>query len=413
MTSFYFVLNKRAFVLLFRGKEMPARRNSSNFIFTFLGMLTAFGPFVTDMYLPGLPIMTKEFATSVSMVQMGLTFSMLGLAFGQLVFGPLSDKIGRRRPLIFSMWLFIFSTTACIFAPNIQIFVLLRFLQGIAASGGIVIARSIATDKFKSRNLAKALAIVGAINGIAPIAAPVVGGSVLGFIGWRGIFVILLIIGCILLFFCFQFKESLSLQRRSREPLSQTLLLFKTVMQNKKYLFYTLEVSFALAILFAYIAASPFIIQNHYGYSPFAFSLFFAANAVAIGLGSGVSVKFVSQQLCLKVSCLGMSLCSLALLITLSADASIVIFEGLLFTLCFMMGLSFTVATALAMDSARANAGTASAILGALGFLFGSIVSPLVGLGNILLSTGICMVACAAAASWFAYRGIKSESGQR
>lgn len=171
--------------------------------------------------------------------------------------------------------------------------------------------------------------------------------------------------------------------------------------------------SFALAILFAYIAASPFIIQNHYGYSPFAFSLFFAANAVAIGLGSGVSVKFVSQQLCLKVSCRGMILCSLALLITLSAGASIVIFEGLLFTLCFMMGLSFTVATALAMDSARANAGTASAILGALGFLFGSIVSPLVGLGNILLSTGICMVACAAAASWFAYQGIKSESGQR
>ena len=130
-----------------------AAGNSARFIFVFLGLLTAFGPFVTDMYLPSLPVMTAYFDTSVSMVQTGLTFSMLGLVFGQLVFGPLSDAYGRRPPLLVSLVLFVAATFACIFAPTIEVFAALRFLQGIAASGGIVIARSIAADKFKRRRL--------------------------------------------------------------------------------------------------------------------------------------------------------------------------------------------------------------------------------------------------------------------
>lgn len=250
------------------------RRNTANFIFTFLGLLTAFGPFVTDMYLPSLPALTVYFNAPVSLVQMGLTSSMLGLALGQLLFGPLSDKYGRRRPLLYSLYLFIVSTALCIFAPNIEAFVALRFLQGVAASGGIVIARSVAADKFKNGNLSKALAIVGAINGIAPIAAPVVGGMMLGYVGWRGIFLALLVIGFVLLGFCLNFNESLSRSRRSSESLLKTLKNVPLVFANRRFLYYTLELSFALAILFAYIASSPFVIQNHYGFSPFAFSLF-------------------------------------------------------------------------------------------------------------------------------------------
>ena len=116
-------------------------------------MLTAFGPFVTDMYLPSLPAMADYFSASASWVQLGLTFSMLGLAAGQILFGPLSDKYGRRAPLLASMMLYLLATLGCIFAPNIEFFVALRFAQGIAAAGGIVISRSIATDKFKSKNI--------------------------------------------------------------------------------------------------------------------------------------------------------------------------------------------------------------------------------------------------------------------
>ena len=388
-------------------KSSFQKTNSAPFLFIFLGMLTAFGPFVTDMYLPGLPSMTSYFDTSISMVQMGLTFSMLGLASGQLVFGPLSDKFGRRRPLVISMLLFVISTLACIFSPTIEIFVLLRFVQGIAASGGIVISRSIAADKFKGRNLAKALAIIGAINGIAPIAAPVVGGMVIKHTGWQGIFMILLILGIILLTLCHYFSESLSQPRRSREKLSKTFNLFKTVLQNKSFIFYTLELSFALAILFAYVASSPFIIQTNYGFSPFAFSLFFAANAVAIGTGAAFSTGFKDQNRGLIISVCGINACCWSLMFIMPANISIVIFEGLLFILSFCLGMSFTIATTAAMNAARANAGTASAILGAAGFLFGSIVSPLVGLGNILISTGIVLVVCATGAALYAYKGTK------
>lgn len=387
-------------------KKMKVKKNSAQFIFIFLGMLTAFGPFVTDMYLPSLPSMQTYFNCSVSMVQMGLTFSMLGLAFGQLIFGPLSDKCGRRNPLIVSMILFVFSTLLCIFSPTIEIFVSLRFLQGIAASGGIVISRSIATDKFKTKNLAKALAIIGAINGIAPIAAPVLGGMMLKALGWQGIFEILLVIGLALLGCCFYFQESLSTQRRSSAKFNQIFSNFKKVLKNKKYLYFTLEQSFALAILFAYIASSPFIIQNHYGYSALAFSLFFGANAISIGIGAAFSAKMASMQKALQVSVWGINLCAWGLMFALPLDASIVIFEGLLLILCFMLGMSFTVATTTAMDAARAQAGTASALLGALGFLFGSIVSPLVGVGNIMIATGLVLVVCAALTAFSACKGL-------
>ncbi len=373
------------------------RHNTAFFLFVFLGMLTAFGPFVTDMYLPSLPAMTSYFNTSASMVQLGLTFSMLGLAVGQILFGPLSDKFGRRQPLLVSMWLFLGSTLACIFSPNIEVFIALRFIQGIAGAGGIVISRSIATDKFKGANLAKALAVIGAINGIAPVAAPVMGEAVLKVTGWHGVFAILFVLGAALTAACIHFNESLSRSKRSREKLSHTLSLFKNVLKKRKYMFCVLQMAFAQAILFGYISASPFIIQQHYGFSAFAFSLFFALNSAAIVAGAGLCVKFKRLETCILTSCAGMLVFSGLVCAALVANSSVWVFEGLLLFLLFTLGLTFTSATTLAMENAREQAGTASALLGAAGFLFGSIVSPLVGLGNILTSTGITFVICAVA----------------
>lgn len=379
------------------------RRNSALFLFVLLGMLTAFGPFVTDMYLPSLPAMAQYFSASASAVQLGLTFSMLGLAAGQLLFGPLSDKYGRRLPLLASLWLFLLATLGCIFAPNIGCFVLLRLAQGIAAAGGIVISRSVATDKFKGKNLAKALAIIGAINGIAPVAAPVLGGLMLGMTGWRGIFTVLFVLGCILLGMCLLFKESLSRTKRSREKLSRTLQLFVPLFSNRTFVLYVLQLAFAMGILFGYIAASPFIIQEYYGYSALAFSLFFAVNSVAIGVGAAMSVKFDRQEDCVRASCIGMLLCSLFTAAVLLMQANIWWFEIGLFCLLFSTGMTFTAATTLAMDAARQQAGAASALLGAGGFLAGSVVSPLAGLGHILIPTALIFVTCALGSSVCAY----------
>lgn len=371
------------------------KENSKVFLLILLGMLSAFGPFVTDMYLPSLPAMADYFSTHSSMVQLGLTTSMIGLALGQIFFGPLSDKYGRRPLLLVSMILFIVSTVFCLFAPDIYSFITLRLIQGIGGAGGIVISRSVATDKFSGKELAKMLAVIGAINGVAPVAAPVVGGLVTGTIGWKGIFVILLFIGVLLWIGCIRFKESLPVEKRSKTGIISTFRSFGFIVRNRCYLLYVLQLAFAQGILFAYIASSPFIVQQHYGFSPFAFSICFAVNSVAIGVAAAISVKFRQPQNGTLTGCIGMLCLSVCVMIALYNGCGFWTYELLMFALLFTMGLTFTSSTTLAMDSERRYAGAASALLGALCFASGGIVSPLVGLGNILVSTGVTFVVCA------------------
>lgn len=379
--------------------------NSKIYLLVLLGLLTAFGPFVTDMYLPTLPAMTDFFHTSSSMVQMGLTTSMIGLAAGQLLFGPLSDKYGRRTPLLTAMWLFIGSTLLCIFASDIRQFVTARFLQGIAGSGGIVISRSVATDRFGGRDLARMLALIGAVNGVAPVVAPIIGGTLTDSIGWQGIFCILLMLGCVLLAGCFRLRESLPAERRSAVAWGDIFRSFGTVLRNRRYVAYVLQMGFAQGVLFAYIASSPFITQEHYGFSAFGFSLCFAANAVAIGVAAAAAVRFRRPEQGTLTGCIGMIVFAIAEAAALASGCSFWIYEALLFALLFCMGLTFTTSTTLAMDCTREHAGTASALLGASGFAFGGIVSPLVGLGDTLLSTGTVFVVCALC-SWGSIRFI-------
>lgn len=382
------------------------KNNSKLFLLILSGMLSAFGPFVTDMYLPSLPSMANDFNASPSMVQLGLTTSMCGLAAGQIFFGPLSDKYGRRLPLLIAMWLFIFSTILCLISPTIEWFVAFRFIQGIAGAGGIVISRSVATDKFSGKELAKMLAIIGAINGIAPVAAPVIGGLLTESVGWKGIFGVLLALGCVLLIICLRFCETLEETRRLSGGVAATFRTFGIIVHHRRFLYYVLQMGFAQGILFGYIASSPFIIQQHYGFSALAFSICFSINAVAIGLGAALSTKFNSLEKSTLIGSIGMFVLAIAELIALSAGCSFFVYEILLFLLLFMMGTTFTSSTTLAMDCERRKAGAASALLGAVCFMFGGIVSPLVGLGDTLLTTGVIFVLCGVCSLWFAWRGM-------
>lgn len=383
--------------------------NSKAFLLILLGMLTAFGPFVTDMYLPALPAMAGYFATSSSMVQMGLTTSMIGLAVGQLFFGPLSDKYGRRKPLLAAMWLFIGSTLFCLFARDIHQFVALRFIQGVAGSGGIVISRSVATDKFSGADLGRMLALIGAINGVAPVAAPIIGGALCDRIGWQGIFCILLAIGALLLAGSYRFRESLPAARHNAVAWGDILRNFGSVLHNRQYAAYVLQFAFAQGVLFAYIASSPFIIQEHFGFSAFTFSLCFALNAVAIGCAAALAVRFHHPEQGTRTGCIGMIGFAAAEAAAMASGCNFWIYEGLLIGLLFSMGLTFTTSTTLAMECTRSESGTASALLGAAGFAFGGIVSPLVGLGNTMYSTGAAFVVCALG-SWLAVRLIRHHT---
>lgn len=373
-------------------------QNSKTFLLILLGLLSAFGPFVTDMYLPGLPSMTVYFDTTASLVQLGITTAMLGLAFGQVIIGPLSDKYGRKLPLMASLWLFILSTTACIFSWNIGAFIFFRFLQGIAGAGGIVISRSVATDCYSGKELAKAFAMISAVNGLAPILAPVGGGIMLKFTNWLGIFAFLLFIGIVLILLCLKLKESLPAERRITVPAFSSFRNFIPLLGKREFMGYVLIQAFTFGTIFAYISSSPFILQEHYRLSPLAYSLCFAINAVALIIGTASAGRFRNIRKGVVTGVAGSFVLSIFTGVTLWLEMPIIYFEIALFLTLAFGGIVLPTSTALALDTERQNAGTASAIFGAISFLAGGIVSPLVGIGNILHSTAIIMVASSAIA---------------
>ena len=357
---------------------MRSKRNSKTFILLFLGLLSAFGPFVMDMYLPTLPAMSVYFRTTSSMVQLGLTTSMAGLAAGQLFFGPLSDKYGRRPVLSVALMLFLLSTAGCIFSENILQFITLRFLQGVSGAGGVVLSRSIAADKYSARELAGVLAVIGGINGVATVAAPIAGGFLADASGWQGIFWSLFLLGTILLAGSFRMEESHPAEQRTSVRWNDILRNFSLI--------------FTMGVLFVNIASAPFIMQEHYGLSAMQFSLCFGANAIAMAIASTVAVKLPTMKDALYIGSSGMLWLSFAWFAALSQGCSFWIYETLVFALLSMAGITFTASNTLAMECERENAGVASALLGTAGFAVGGIMSPLVGLGNILFSTGMLFI---------------------
>ena len=361
------------------------------FLILFLGLLSAFGPFVTDMYLPTLPSMKEVFHTTTSIVQMGLTTSMLGLAIGQVFFGPLSDKYGRRSVLVIAMILYSVSTVISIFSPSIEFFNACRFFQGLGGAGGIVLSRSIATDCYTGKDLAKTLAIVGAVNGVAPVTAPVIGGLVAEWTGWQGIFWILFGLGLILLFMCLIFRESLAVDNRHKGSVISLLKGFPQLLKNKRFTILIIFFAFTSAVLFAYISSASFIIQNYFGYSELTFSLIFGINAVGIALGSALALRFRQLFSAALYGAIGITLAAFLQFAVHLIHDSFIFYESLTFLMLTFTGFIFTSTTTLAMDEGRSHIGVASAIGGASGFLFGGIVSPLVGLGNIMTSTTVIL----------------------
>ena len=373
------------------------------FLMVFLGMLSAFGPFVTDMYLPTLPSMADVFHTTPSLVQMGLATSMLGLAVGQVFFGPLSDKYGRKAVLVSAMILFAISTIAAIYSPTIEFFNTCRFLQGLGGSGGIVLSRSVATDCYSGRDLAKTLAIIGAVNGIAPVTAPVIGGLVSGAVGWKGIFWILFGLGAVILLMCLIFRESHLKERRYTGSIAGLLSKFPEIFRLRYYVIYTLMYAFTCGVLFSSISSASFIVQDHFGFSELGFAIVFGVNALGIGLGSGMSLRFRKMKNAAFFGASGIVASTVMQLIMYLCFPTFWPYEVFTFLMLVSIGFILTSATTMAMDEGRAMVGTASAIFGASGFLFGGIVSPLVGIGNIMTTTLLLLGICSVSALLFAY----------
>lgn len=371
------------------------KQNMKVFIPATLGMLTAFGPFVTDFYLPVLPEMTGYFHTTPALASMSLTAGMIGLAAGQLFIGPLTDKYGRKRILVGSMLLFVVASLLCIFSGDIFMFNAMRVLQGLAGAGGIVIAKSMSADMYTGRELASFMALLGAINGIAPVCAPVVGGLMAGVTSWTGVFAVILAVGLVLMVCSMFLPETLQPANRIRKSVIKVYGNLFRVFRNSRFTLSVMAEMACFFMFFAYIASSPFIMQQVYHLSPLGYSLCFGLNALMIGVGAAMATRFRSQGTCLRFGGLGMLAGTLLLAFLLNtAMPLLIVMLAYIYTLiCF--GLMQPPLTAIALDSERDNAGAASAIFGASGFVAGALSSPLVGIGDITVTSGLIM-ACGA-----------------
>lgn len=385
---------------------VPARYRPKSYglFVVFIAIIGAFSSLVNDMYLPTIPAMMREFHTTPSMTQMGLSMAMLGMGIGSVLWGSLSDHFGRKPILIISLLIFALSTGVALLSPDITFFVAVRLVQGFGAGGAMVLSTSIPADVFAGRQLGKLMGIVGAINGIAPAAGPLLGGFLANRVGWQGIFVVLLAIGIGMTIWTTRTNETLPPARRiAARRLSDYLKSYRTMLLNGHFMIYVVIKALGIALLYAYISSGPFIIQDHYHFSALTFGIIFGANALAIAAGAMLAPRFRIMKQAMVVGTVGMFLLSLGMAAVMWYELPFWAYELVAVPLVLCLGMIFSSANTLAMDVGRADAGTSSAILGVVKYILAAIVSPLCGLGNLMHSSAVVVIVTAAIALLFAF----------
>ncbi|MFF3482310.1 multidrug effflux MFS transporter [Streptomyces sp. NPDC002701] len=367
-----------------------ARRSVGLLVTLILGGLTAVPPLSMDMYLPALPEVTDALHASAATVQLTLTACLAGMALGQLVVGPMSDKWGRRRPLIAGLLVYILATAVCAIAPTVELLVAFRLLQGLAGAAGIVIARAVVRDLYDGVAMARFFSTLMLISGVAPILAPLLGGQVLRVTDWRGVFFVLTVIGIVLTAVVWRLlPETLPPGRRHDGGTLEALRTMRGLLADRIFTGYMLTGGFAFAALFAYISASPFVVQEIYGASPQTYSIVFGVNSVGLVIVGQINGKILVGRVSLdKVLAVGLAVITLAsaALLLMSAGAfgevGLVPIAVGLFVLMSAMSLCMPNTNALALMRTRHSAGSASALLGTSSFLVGAIATPLVGIAG-------------------------------
>jgi DHA1 family bicyclomycin/chloramphenicol resistance-like MFS transporter len=381
-------------------ERTPVRRPGR--LLVLLGAVTGVGPFSMDMYLPALPRIADEFHASPSHVQLTLTACLVGLALGQLLVGPLSDRWGRRRPVLAGLGLYAVTSLLCALASSAATLTVARLGQGMAGGAAIVIARAVVRDLHSGAAAAAYFSRLMLIFGVAPVVAPSVGGFVLRVTNWRGVFVILTAIGVLVFVAAFAFlPETLPVGRRHAGSVAATLRGMRALLRDREYVGYVLALGMAGAGLFAYIAGSSFVLQRVYGASPQLYGLVFGLNAfgfVLVGQLNGRLVHRVPPRR-LLASALGVLVGAAVALLPAARWHSLLAAAIPLFAFMSALGMVLPNTTALALDLHPERAGAASALLGAAQSLCGAVIAPLVGLAGNVSATPMAIAMTAAAAS--------------
>ncbi|MFF8100796.1 multidrug effflux MFS transporter [Streptomyces sp. NPDC016640] len=365
-------------------------RRTSLLVTLVLGGLTATPPLAMDMYLPALPQVTESLHASAATVQLTLTACLAGMALGQLVVGPMSDRWGRRRPLLVGLAVYVVVTALCAFAPTVELLVACRLAQGLAGAAGIVIARAVARDLYDGVAMARFFSTLMLISGVAPIVAPLIGGQVLRVTDWRGVFAVLVVVGVLLTAVVWaKLPETLAPADRHGGGVGETFGSMRRLLADRSFTGYMLTGGFTFAALFAYVAASPFVVQEIYGASPQTFSLLFGLNSIGLVIVGQVNGKVLVGRVRLDLV-LGLGLAvvvaAAAVLLLMSlgvfGEVGLVPVAAALFVLMSAMGITMPNTQTLALLRTRRSAGSASALLGTTSFLVGAIASPLVGVAG-------------------------------
>ncbi|WP_374110690.1 Bcr/CflA family multidrug efflux MFS transporter [Neobacillus cucumis] len=351
-----------------------------------LGSLGLLGPFTIDTYLPSFPTIVNDFHTTASLVQISLTSCLLGLGLGQLFIGPLSDVKGRRQPLLIFITLYLLASITCALAPNIYFLIIARLVQGFAAAGGLVISRAIVRDLFSGRELTKFFTMMVLVGNLGPIVAPIAGGGILAFTNWHGVFLALAIIGAVLLIIvALKLEETLSEEKRVPSNLPQIMNNFGSLFKDRTFMGYALTQGFTTAGIFAYVSGIPFVYQNIYQVTPQQFSLLFGTNGLALIIGSqlvGRLADIISERTFLKIGLAISTIAGLWLLIALLLKAPLFAVAIPIFFFVGSISIIGTTSFALAIETQGHIAGSASALLGLLPFVLGSLTAPLVGIAG-------------------------------
>jgi DHA1 family bicyclomycin/chloramphenicol resistance-like MFS transporter len=373
-----------------------------------LGSLTAFAPLTIDMYLPSLPTLERVFAASSSAVQLTLSTFLLGLAVGQIFYGPISDRFGRRRPLIIGLTIYTLASLGCAHAPDIDSLIALRLVQALGGSAGAVIARAVVRDMVGPQESARVFSLLMLVMGVAPILAPLLGGYVLLWVDWRAIFWVLALfgLGCLIAALA-HLPETRLPAARTRGGVLMALGVYRRLLSDRHFIGYAMATGFGTGGMFVYITASPHLLIEVYGVSAQAYGWIFGINAaglIAAGQFNRVLLKTISFHRALTLGVLANFLSAAALLaIAVTGVGGLPVLLLPLFAVIATLGIVLPNATAAALASHAANAGSASAVMGVATFGTGALSAAVVAVFH--TDSALAMAAVMAGSSTIAYAG--------
>ena len=364
-----------------------------------LGLLVALGPLTIDMYLPSLPRIAVEYSVSSSVVQLTLTGTLAGLAIGQLVVGPLSDSLGRRRPLMAGIVLHMLASLLCLIAPNIVVLGVARGLQGVGAAAAMVVAIAIVGDLFTDNTAATVMSRLMLVLGVAPVVAPSLGAAVLLRFSWHWVFAVLVVLaGLLLLLAALALPETLPANHRRPLKVRGILSTYGELLRDRRFVILVLVAALGMSGLFAYIAGASFVLQGRHGLGQQAFALVFGAGAVALIGATQLNVVLLRRFAPGTITVWALAASALSGLVFTGLAAvgitGLAAFVLPVWAILAAMGFVIPNAPAVALSRHPDAAGTAAALLGAGQFGLGAAVAPLVGvLGNDELALAVVMTA--------------------